>query len=136
MQDKNYKSAVDAYKNALKSNPKDEKTRYNLALAKKMLEKYPPKPKAKKKNKNKKDDKKKEKNKEDKEKKGDGENKKDKEKKGDKEKSDRENKKKPSANKQRMDNILKAIGKDEKKVQEKVNANKTKTNTKISEKDW
>lgn len=135
MQDKNYKSAVDAYKNALKSNPKDEKTRYNLALAKKMLEKYPPKPKSKKKNKNKKDDKKKD-NKEDKEKKGEGENKKDKEKKADKEKSDRENKKKPSANKQRMDNILKAIGKDEKKVQEKVNANKTKTNTKILEKDW
>ena len=35
-----------------------------------------------------------------------------------------------------MDNVLKAIGNDEKKVQEKINANKTKTNTKISEKDW
>ncbi len=137
MQDKNYKSAVDAYKNALKSNPKDEKTRYNLALAKKMLEKYPPKPKSKKKNKNKKDDKKKD-NKEDKDK-----NKNNKDKNGDKNKKDgkdkeknKEQQKKPSANKQRMDNILKAIGKDEKKVQEKVNANKTKTNTKILEKDW
>ena len=137
MQDKNYKSAVDAYKNALKSNPKDEKTRYNLALAKKMLEKYPPKPKSKKKNKNNKDDKKKD-NKEDKDK-----NKNNKDKNGDKNKKDEKDKEKnkdqqkqPSANKQRMDNILKAIGKDEKKVQEKVNANKTKTNTKISEKDW
>ncbi len=136
MQDKNYKSAVDAYKNALKANSKDEQTRYNLALAKEMLKKYPPKPKPKNKNKDKKDDKEKGKNKEDKEKKGEGENKKDKEKKGDKEKRDRENKKKPSANKQRMDNVLKAIGNDEKKVQEKINANKTKTNTKVSEKDW
>ena len=136
MQDKNYKSAVDAYKNALKANSKDEQTRYNLALAKEMLKKYPPKPKPKKKNKDKKDDKEKGKNKEDKEKKGEGESKKDKEKKGDKEKRDGENKKKPSANKQRMDNVLKAIGNDEKKVQEKINANKTKTNTKVSEKDW
>ena len=54
---------------------------------------------------------------------------------GDKEKN-KEQQKKPSANKQRMDNILKAIGNDEKKVQEKINANKTKTNTKVSEKDW
>ena len=136
MQDKNYKSAVDAYKNALKANSKDEQTRYNLALAKEMLKKYPPKPKPKKKNKDKKDDKEKGKNKEDKEKIGEGESKKDKEKKGDKEKRDGENKKKPSANKQRMDNVLKAIGNDEKKVQEKINANKTKTNTKVSEKDW
>lgn len=129
MQDKNYQSAVEAYKMALKSNPNDEKTRYNLALAKEMLKKNPPKPKPKNKNKDKK-------KKEDKEKKGDEENKKDKDKKGNKEKRDAEQKKQPSANKQRMDNVLKAIGKEEKKVQEKVNANKTKTTTKITEKDW
>lgn len=137
MQDKNYKSAVESYKKALKANSKDEQTRYNLALAKKMLEKNPPKPKPKNKNKDKKDDKKKD-NKEGKDK--DKENK---DKNGDKDKKDgkdkeknKEQQKKPSANKQRMDNILKAIGKDEKKVQEKINANKTKTNTKVSEKDW
>lgn len=127
MQDKNYKSAVESYKNALKADSKDEKTRYNLALAKKMLEKNPPKPKPKKKNKDKKD-------------KGDGEkkgkNKKDKEKKEEKEKKDKAQQKKPSANKQRMDNILKAISKDEKKVQEKVNKNKTNTHTIVTEKDW
>ena len=137
MQDKNYKSAVESYKKALKANSKDEQTRYNLALAKEMLKKYPPKPKPKNKNKDKKDDKKKD-NKEGKDK--DKENK---DKNGDKDKKDgkdkeknKEQQKKPSANKQRMDNILKAIGKDEKKVQEKINANKTKTNTKVSEKDW
>lgn len=38
MDQKKYKEAVEAYKNALRNNPKDEETRYNLALAKKMLE--------------------------------------------------------------------------------------------------
>lgn len=116
MQDKNYKLAVASYKNALKADSKDEKTRYNLALAKKLLKKYPPKPNFKKK-------------------------KKDKEvkKKNDKDKSknkDKKTPKKPSANKQRMDNVLKAISNEEKKVQEKVNANKSKTNTTRTEKDW
>lgn len=38
MEQKQYKEAVEAYKNALRNNPTDEETRYNLALAKKMLE--------------------------------------------------------------------------------------------------
>lgn len=118
MQDKNYKSAVASYKNALKANAKDEKTRYNLALAKKLLKKYPPKPNPKNKNKKKNQKDKKQQDKKD--------NK-------NKEKSQP---KKPSANKQRMDNVLKAISNEEKKVQEKVNANKTKTNTTSTEKDW
>ena len=121
MQDKNYKLAVAAYKNALKANAKDEKTRYNLALAKKLLKKYPPKPNPKNKNKKK--------------------NQKDKKQQDKKDKQDNKNKeksqpKKPSANKQRMDNVLKAISNEEKKVQEKVNANKSKTNITSTEKDW
>ncbi len=116
MQDKNYKLAVSSYKNALKANSKDEKTRYNLALAKKLLKKYPPKPTPKK-------------NKKDKE------NKQQKDKKNSN-KKDKKSPKKPTANNQRMDNVLKAISNAEKKVQEKVNANKTKTNTISTEKDW
>ncbi|WP_081208361.1 tetratricopeptide repeat protein [Salegentibacter sediminis] len=38
MRQKKYKEAVKAYKEALRNNPSDEETRYNLALAKKMLE--------------------------------------------------------------------------------------------------
>ncbi|MDT0649422.1 tetratricopeptide repeat protein [Autumnicola edwardsiae] len=38
MKQKKYQEAVEAYKNALRNNPSDEETRYNLALAKKMLE--------------------------------------------------------------------------------------------------
>jgi Ca-activated chloride channel family protein len=116
MQDKNYKLAVASYKSALKANAADEKTRYNLALAKKLLKKYPPKPNP-------------EKNKKDK----DNKPKKDKDNSKKKEKSQP---KKPSANKQRMDNVLKAISNEEKKVQEKVNTNKDKTNTTSTEKDW
>ena len=41
MEQKKYKEAVEAYKNALRNNPKDEETRYNYALAKKMLEENP-----------------------------------------------------------------------------------------------
>ena len=38
MKEKQYRPAVEAYKNALRNNPTDDETRYNLALAKKMLE--------------------------------------------------------------------------------------------------
>src|SRR5690606_9762105 len=44
MNNKMYKEAVEAYKDALRNNPKDEETRYNLALAKELLEKNPPPP--------------------------------------------------------------------------------------------
>lgn len=39
MEQKNYQAAVEAYKNALRNDPTDDETRYNFALAKKMLEK-------------------------------------------------------------------------------------------------
>lgn len=39
MKNKEYEKAVEAYKEALRNNPSDEETRYNLALAKEMLEK-------------------------------------------------------------------------------------------------
>lgn len=39
MKQKKYEQAVGAYKNALRNDPTDNETRYNLALAKKMLEK-------------------------------------------------------------------------------------------------
>jgi Ca-activated chloride channel family protein len=39
LENKEYKKAVEAYKNALRNNPADEETRYNLALAKEEEEK-------------------------------------------------------------------------------------------------
>ena len=84
MKEKNYTEAVEAYKNALRNNPSDDETRYNYALAKKMLKENPPKD-----DKDKKDDKKdkdKDKDKKDQDKKD--QDKKDDKKDGDKDKKD------------------------------------------------
>jgi tetratricopeptide (TPR) repeat protein len=139
MKEKNYSAAVEAYKNALRNNPNDEETRYNFALAKKMLENNPPKKDDKKdKKEKKKDDKKDKKNdkKEDKKK----DNKKD----GDqKDKNDQKNnqdgqpKPKPGGiQKERVQNLLDAVNNEEKKIQDKVNAKKVKGKPIQTEKDW
>ena len=63
MKEKKYDQAVDAFKNALRNNSKDDETRYNLALAQKLLKEQQQK------DKDKKDDKKDDKDKDDKDKK-------------------------------------------------------------------
>jgi len=146
MKEKNYSAAVEAYKNALRNNPTDEETRYNYALAKKKLKENPPKgddKKDKDKDKDKKDDKDKDK--------------KDEKKDGDKDKKDDQGKDKPSdkgkndnkpgdqgqpkpapggISKQRLENLLDAVNNEEKKIQEKVNAQKAKGKPIQTEKDW
>ena len=100
MEQKQYQQAVDAYKNALRNNPNDDETRYNLAAAPTKLKEQKDKEKKdnKDKKKDKKDDKKKDNKdkKENKDKKGDKEKKDDKgdEKKDDKEKDDKKKDKK------------------------------------------
>lgn len=85
MKNKEYAKAVEAYKKALRNNPSDDETRYNLALAKDMLEKNPPKED----DKDKKDKDKKEEDKEQDKKDQDDKDQKDKnEDKGDKEKDE------------------------------------------------
>lgn len=146
MKDKDYSNAVEAYKNALRNNPEDEQTRYNYALAKKMLKENPPK---------KNDDKGKDKKnqKEDQKKKDDKDKGKDKDK--DKEQKDKDNKEgkndkkdnkdqnqgKPQpqpggVSKERVQNLLDAVNNEEKKVQDKVNKQKIQANPKKAEKDW
>ena len=143
MNEKDYQGAVESYKNALRNDPKDEETRYNYALAKKMLKDNPPKKdddKNKDKNKDKKEDKKDKpdpKKDENKDKKED----KNKDKKpGDKDKDkgdDEQPQPKPEgASKQRIENLLDAVNNEEKKVQEKVNAQKVKAPNTKNEKDW
>ena len=144
MNEKDYTQAVEAYKNALRNDPTDEETRYNYALAKKMLKDNPPKDdkkKDEKKDQEKKDDKKDDKK--------DGEkDKKDKDKKDDKGDQDKQKKDpKPNENgepkpapggisKERLENLLNAVNKEEKKVQDKVNAEKVKGKPVKTEKDW
>ena len=143
MKDKDYSNAVEAYKNALRNNPADEETRYNYALAKKMLKDNPPKKDGKDKDKDKNKDKDKDKDKKDDKK--DGKDK-DKDKKdGDKNKDNKDNKDqnqgqpKPQPggiSKQRLENLLDAVNNEEKKVQDKVNKQKVQANPKKAEKDW
>lgn len=145
MKEKNYSQAVEAYKNALRNNPEDEETRYNYALAKKMLKDNPPKDdknKDKNKDKDKKDDKKDGENKDKNKDKGD-QNKDKKENQGDKEKQDdpSKNQGQPKPNpggisQQRVQNLLDAVNNEEKKVQNKVNAQKVKGKPVQTEKDW
>ena len=147
MKEKNYTNAVEAYKNALRNKPSDEETRYNYALAKKMLKDNPPPKddKNKDKDKDKKDDKKdgeKEKKDDKNDDKKDGDKDK-KENKGDQDKKDEkpkdEGKPKPmpgGISKQRTENLLDAVNNEEKKIQDKVNAKKVKGKPVQTEKDW
>ena len=139
MKDKDYGGAVEAYKNALRNNPADEETRYNYALAKKMLKENPPK-KDDKKDKDKKD-----KDKDKKDDKKDGKDKDQDKKDGDKNKDNKDNKDqnqgqpKPQPggiSKQRLENLLDAVNNEEKKIQDKVNKQKVQANPKKAEKDW
>lgn len=147
MKEKNYTNAVEAYKNALRNKPSDEETRYNYALAKKMLKDNPPPKddKNKDKDKDKKDDKKdgeKEKKDDKSDDKKDGDKDK-KDNKGDQDKKDEkpkdEGKPKPmpgGISKQRTENLLDAVNNEEKKIQDKVNAKKVKGKPVQTEKDW
>ncbi len=163
MKRKEYAKAVEAYKQALRNNPKDEETRYNLALAKEMLKKDQDKndqnkdDKDKKdkndekdKNKDKKDGDNKDDNKE-KDKEGDKGDQKEENKEGDGDKKEEQNKKpeegdqkeekqqKPRPNqlsKQQIKNLLEAMQQEEKKVQQKIDAKKVKGVKVKNEKDW
>lgn len=160
---KEYQKSIDAYKNALKNNPSDEDTRYNLAYAQKKLNEQNKKNQQKKdqneknkdKNKDEKEkdkDKKKDENKEgDKEKdKKDGDKDKDKKeeekdkdkKEGDdkKDKSDEEKKANPKPagiDKKQAEQILNAQNNREKELHKMMQAKKMKKeNPTKPEKDW
>ena len=160
MQLKDYKRAVEAYKNALRNNPNDDETRYNYALAKKMLEDEKNKDEENKDDKNNKDNKDQQNDKDkegDKDKDQKGDNQEDsKDQLGDKE-EDEKNKKEnnpkdqdgdkekeqpqPQGNPtqlspQQVKNLLEAMSNEEKKVQDKVNAQKAKPAGVKSKKDW
>ena len=162
MKNKKCKEAVEAYKNALRNDPTDNETRYNLGLAKICAEQQKDENKDDK-NKDKKDDKKDQDKKDDK---GDDKDKKDQDQKdkddqnkkeGDdkkddkgKPKDDKDNKgKEGDKNKQQppkpqpgqlspqqVKNLLEAMNNEEQKVQEKMNAEKQKGVPVKTEKDW
>lgn len=140
MKEKNYSQAVEAFKNALRNNPADEETRYNYALAKKMLKDHPPKD-DKKDKKDKKDQKDKQDKQKDQDKKQEDKNKdqgnNEKEKKDQNNQPNNEPKPRPGGiSKERLQNLLDAVNNEEKKIQDKVNAKKVKGKPVQNEKDW
>lgn len=156
MNEKKYAEAVEAYKNALRNNPTDDETRYNLALAKEMLEKenqnngggeddQEEDEKDKKEEDQEKEDQKDGDEGDDQEDKGQEE---EKEKEGDqkeeqgdpdKPKEQEQEQKKPQQGQlspQQIKSLLEAMNNEEQKVQEKVNAKKEKGAKTKTGKDW
>lgn len=181
MKNKAYDKAVEAYKEALRNDPSDEETRYNLALAKEMLKKQQQDQKQDKENQESKDknqdkgnqDQKNQdkENQESRDKNQDNKNQKNQDKgdqdqknqdKGNQDKPDKDEKgnekQKPGEpdkkdgqpkdeqgkqqplpsqlSPQQLKNILEAVNNEERKVQEKVNAQKVKGVKTKTEKDW
>lgn len=169
MNEKKYTEAVESYKNALRNNPNDDETRYNLALAKDLLDKNPPPPEDQNdKNDDKNDDNKDQDNQnkqdqDDKNKDGDkgdeGDQKDDKDKGDQKDKKDEGDKDKDEGKSdkpkdsegdkpqqqqpvpgqlspQQVKSLLEAMNNEEKKTQEKINAEKQKGAKVKSDKDW
>ncbi len=158
MKNKQCKEAVEAYKNALRNDPTDDETRYNLGLAKECAEQQ------KDEQPDENQDKHKEKNDENKDKdqdkdnkdqqdqdnkdnkddqkdqdKKEGDDKKDEGKPKDEEGKDENQQQKPQPGKlspQQIKNLLEAMNNQEQKVQEKMNADKQKGVKVKTEKDW
>ncbi len=127
MQAKGYAAAVEAYKNALRNNHKDDETRYNLALSQKLLKEQQDKNKDNQDKKNNNQDKK--------------EDPKDDKKDPDKKDPDKKDQPppKPKPNQlspQQIEQLLAAMNKEENKTQKKVNAQKATNQTNKKEKDW
>jgi tetratricopeptide (TPR) repeat protein len=164
MKRKEYEKAVEAYKQALRNGPNDEETRYNLALAKEMLKKEQQQNDQNKDNKDNKDDQEqkedqkegdnkeenkdqdqkdqgdkgdqKEDQKED-QKDGEGDQKEEQQKQPEQGEQQQEQQPRPNQlSKQQIQNLLEAMQNEEKKVQEKIDAQKVKGVKVKNEKDW
>ena len=143
------KEAVEAYKNALKNNPKDDESRYNLALAKDCAkeDKNENQSEGEDEDEDKEKDKEKDDNenqKDDKDQQGDEEKENEDQKENNKDDKDQQSEDKNNDNKprekklspQQIKNILEAMNQEESKVQEKMNAKKLKGVKLKNEKDW
>lgn len=120
---KMYDKAIEAYKNALRDNPNDNETRYNLALCKKLLKKQPKDKDSKKDNKNK--DKK--------------QNKQDKDRNNDKKDDNNKQKEQPRKEHMSKDNaeqLLNAAMQDEKQTQQRLQKAMQRPRRNRSQKNW
>ena len=165
MQQKDYVKAVESYKNGLRNNPEDEQTRYNYALAKELLEKEQQEQEQNQDQKDQDDKDQEDKKDQDQDKEGEEEKDKEEDKEGKdgedsedkKEDGEEEKEEKPEESKDGKDekeqqpppkpkqgqltpeqvkSLLEAMNNQEKKVQDKVNAEKIQGVPVRGEKDW
>ena len=125
---KQYPQCIEAYKKALRNNPADDETRYNLALAQKMLkdqQQNQDQNKQKEQKQDKKDDDKQQKNKEQQ----------DQKKKDQQNQNQQQQQNQNQMSKQNAEQLLKAAMQDEKNVQDKVKKGVRIQGRKL-EKDW
>ncbi len=119
-----YGDAIKAYQQALRNNPKDDETRYNLALCKKLQKKQPDK---KEKNKNKDDKKKQDKNKD---------KNKNEEKDKDKKQNKQQQQQKEQMSKDNAEQLLNAAIQSEKATQQRMRQAMQKQGARRLEKNW
>jgi len=142
------KEALEAYKNALRNNPNDDETRYNLSLAKLCADEQN-------KNDEKKDDQKDDQQKDDQQKDDQKDDQQKDDQKDDQQKDNKQDQKNDNKNEQndkknnpskdrgsaklspeQIKNLLKAMNNEENKVQAKINEKKQKGVKIVTEKDW
>ena|SRR6218665_395957 len=140
LKSKKYQESIDAYKNALKNNPNDKDTRYNLACAQQYLKKQQQQQQQqqeqKKKGDQKKDDKKDKKDQDQKDKDKKDQDKKDQDKKNKENKDKKEQQQKEQISKEDAQRLLDALQNDEKDLQGKMKKGKVKGVRAQIEKDW
>lgn len=119
LKQKEYEKSIKAYKNALKNNPNDEDTRYNLAYAQKMLQQQQQ-----------------QKQKQDQQKQDKQDQKKDKEKKDMKDQQQQQQHPQQQMSKEDAQRLLDALNNDEKDIQKKLKVEKGKGQPVRTDKDW
>lgn len=123
LQQKKYQESIDAYKKALRDNPNNADTKYNLSYAQQMLKKQQEQQQQQQDNKNK------EKQQQDQQKKQQQ----------DPQQPDNKKQNEPDPkdmSKDELDRVLKSLNEDDKAVQDKVNKQKSKPAGGDPEKDW
>jgi len=137
LQNKKIKESIEAYKHALRTNPSDMDTKYNLAYAQKLLKQQQNQQQNKNQNKDQNKDNQKNKDKEneqDKQNKNNQDKQKDQQDQQNKDKQQQQSK--PEISKQNAERILQALANDEKKTQQKVKEQKAKAAKVKVVKDW
>ncbi len=116
-----YGEAIEAYKQSLRLNPKDDETRYNLALCKHLLKNQPPQqqPQQNKDNEDK-----------------DGKDKKDQQQQQQQQQQQKKEKEQPKMSKENAEQLLNAAMQNEKATQERLKKNMQKPQRRTLQKNW